>query len=151
MLIFGEAHLRQTLSSYAAYYNGVRTHLALGKDAPLTRAVHRGRHSDLVRAAPPLRPDIIFGKHRSGSRHLRRSFLFCFQFDLIPSFRSHFQLRFEPRNDGKPAFQPYWGKLAVRNDRGIEETSASFEARSKAEAASPAYQLATHRPTRRHS
>jgi hypothetical protein len=41
MLIFGEAHLRQTLSSYAAYYNGVRTHLALGKDPPLTRAVHR--------------------------------------------------------------------------------------------------------------
>ena len=31
---------------------------------------------------------------------------------------------------GKPAFQPYWGKLAVRNDRGIEEMSASFEARS---------------------
>src|ERR1700756_5625805 len=31
---------------------------------------------------------------------------------------------------GKPTFQPYWGKPAVRNDRGIEETSASFEARS---------------------
>src|SRR5246127_3298985 len=31
---------------------------------------------------------------------------------------------------GQSAFQPYWGKLAVRNDRGIEETSASFEARS---------------------
>jgi len=31
---------------------------------------------------------------------------------------------------GKPAFQPYWGKLDVRNDRGIEETAASFEARS---------------------
>src|ERR1700746_2889715 len=30
----------------------------------------------------------------------------------------------------KPAFQPYRGKPAVRNDRGIEETSASFEARS---------------------
>jgi transposase InsO family protein len=41
MLIFGEAHLRQTLSSYAAYYNGVRTHLALGKDAPLCRTVQR--------------------------------------------------------------------------------------------------------------
>ena len=27
-------------------------------------------------------------------------------------------------------FQPYWGKPAVRNDREIEETSASFEARS---------------------
>src|SRR6185369_952371 len=30
MLVFGEAHLRQILSSYAAYYNEVRTHLALG-------------------------------------------------------------------------------------------------------------------------
>ena len=30
----------------------------------------------------------------------------------------------------KPALQPYWGKPAVRNDRGIEETSASFEVRS---------------------
>jgi transposase InsO family protein len=41
MLIFGEAHLRQILSSYAAYYNKVRTHLALGKDAPLGRAIQR--------------------------------------------------------------------------------------------------------------
>src|SRR4051794_183446 len=30
----------------------------------------------------------------------------------------------------RPAFQPYWGNPAVRNERGIEETSASFEARS---------------------
>jgi hypothetical protein len=28
-----------------------------------------------------------------------------------------------------PAFQLYWGKPAVRNDRGTVETSASFEAR----------------------
>jgi transposase InsO family protein len=41
MLVFGEAHLRQILSSYAAYYNEVRTHLALGKNAPLGRAVQR--------------------------------------------------------------------------------------------------------------
>jgi transposase InsO family protein len=41
VLIFGEAHLRQILSSYAAYYNQVRTHLALGKDAPAGRAVQR--------------------------------------------------------------------------------------------------------------
>ena len=41
MLVFGEAHLRQILSAYAAYYNEVRTHLALGKDAPLGRAVQR--------------------------------------------------------------------------------------------------------------
>ena len=41
VLVFGEAHLRQILSSYAAYYNEVRTHLALGKDAPVGRAVQR--------------------------------------------------------------------------------------------------------------
>jgi hypothetical protein len=29
-----------------------------------------------------------------------------------------------------PAFQPYWGKPAVRMIGRIEETSASFEARS---------------------
>jgi transposase InsO family protein len=38
MLIFGESHLRRVLASYAAYYNQVRTHLALQKDAPLHRA-----------------------------------------------------------------------------------------------------------------
>jgi hypothetical protein len=41
MLVFGESHLRQILSSCAAYYNEARTHLALGKDAPLGRAVQR--------------------------------------------------------------------------------------------------------------
>jgi len=41
MLVFGEAHLRQILSSYAAYCNAVRPHLALGKDAPAGRAVQR--------------------------------------------------------------------------------------------------------------
>jgi Integrase core domain len=39
VLIFSEAHLRQILSSYAAYYNEVRTHLALGN--PAGRAVQR--------------------------------------------------------------------------------------------------------------
>jgi transposase InsO family protein len=41
MLIFGEAHLRQILTSYASYYNESRTHLSLHKDAPLGRAVQR--------------------------------------------------------------------------------------------------------------
>ena len=41
MLIFGEQHLRYVLASYAAYYNQVRTHLALDKNAPLGRAVQR--------------------------------------------------------------------------------------------------------------
>ena len=41
MVIFGEAHLRRILSTYAAYYNQTRTHLALNKDAPLQRPVQR--------------------------------------------------------------------------------------------------------------
>ena len=41
MLIFGEVHLRRTLSAFAAYYNETRTHMALRKDAPLHRAVQR--------------------------------------------------------------------------------------------------------------
>ncbi len=51
MLVFGAAHLRQILSAYAAYYNEVRTHLALGKDAPLGRAVQR---SGVIVAIPIL-------------------------------------------------------------------------------------------------
>jgi transposase InsO family protein len=41
VVIFGEAHLRRILSAYAAYYNQVRTHLALQKDAPFHRAAQR--------------------------------------------------------------------------------------------------------------
>src|SRR5215831_14896132 len=41
IIVLGEAHLRQILKSYAVYYNGIRTHLALDKDAPLSRTVKR--------------------------------------------------------------------------------------------------------------
>ena len=41
VLIFGERHLRGILSLYSLYYNETRTHLGLGKDAPLRRAVQR--------------------------------------------------------------------------------------------------------------
>ena len=34
LLVFGQAHLRQILKTYACYYNEVRTHLSLEKDAP---------------------------------------------------------------------------------------------------------------------
>src|SRR5580658_3380739 len=34
LAVSGEAHLRRVLKTYAAYYNEVRTHLSLGKDAP---------------------------------------------------------------------------------------------------------------------
>jgi transposase InsO family protein len=40
-VVFGEAHLRRILAAYASYYNDVRTHLALGKDAPTRRPTQR--------------------------------------------------------------------------------------------------------------
>jgi hypothetical protein len=41
ILVLGEAHLRRILKSYTRYNNETRTHLALDKDAPLSRAVMR--------------------------------------------------------------------------------------------------------------
>jgi hypothetical protein len=36
-----EVHLRQILQTYAHYYNDIRTHRSLNKDAPLSRPVQR--------------------------------------------------------------------------------------------------------------
>ena len=41
IVVIGEAHLRRMLRSYADYYNEIRTHRSLGKDAPIHRAVQR--------------------------------------------------------------------------------------------------------------
>jgi len=41
IVVFGEAHLRRILRCYARYYNEVRTHRSLDKDAPVTRPVQR--------------------------------------------------------------------------------------------------------------
>ena len=41
VIVFGEAHLRRVLHAYARYYNEMRTHRALQKDAPIHRAVQR--------------------------------------------------------------------------------------------------------------
>ncbi len=40
-IVVGEAHLRRILRSYARYYNDVRTHRSLDKDAPISRLVQR--------------------------------------------------------------------------------------------------------------
>jgi transposase InsO family protein len=43
IVVLGEAHLRRVLKSYARYYNEMRTHRSLDKDAPLSRPVqHTG-------------------------------------------------------------------------------------------------------------
>jgi transposase InsO family protein len=41
LIVFSEEHLRRILVKYATYYNEVRTHVSLGKDAPCTRAIDR--------------------------------------------------------------------------------------------------------------
>ena len=41
IVVLGEAHLRRILRSYACYYNDIRTHRSLDKDAPTSRPVQR--------------------------------------------------------------------------------------------------------------
>src|SRR5437870_8479603 len=44
LVVLGEAHLRRILTKYATYYNELRTHRSLNKDAPIRRAIqHVGR------------------------------------------------------------------------------------------------------------
>ena len=49
VVVLGERHLRHLLANYAAYYNGVRTHLALDKDTPFHRPVQTvGRNASVT-------------------------------------------------------------------------------------------------------
>jgi Integrase core domain len=41
VVVVGERHLRHVLALYQKYYNEVRTHLSLQKDAPVRRDVFR--------------------------------------------------------------------------------------------------------------
>jgi transposase InsO family protein len=41
IIVLGEMHLRRILRFYARYYNEIRTHRSLDKDAPVTRPVQR--------------------------------------------------------------------------------------------------------------
>jgi transposase InsO family protein len=41
LIVLGEQHLRRILCSYVHYYNKIRTHRSLDKDAPVSRPVQR--------------------------------------------------------------------------------------------------------------
>jgi hypothetical protein len=41
VIVLGETHLRRIMSVYAGYYNEARTHLALRKDASVSRSIER--------------------------------------------------------------------------------------------------------------
>jgi len=60
VLILGEGQLRRAPTAYSTYYNGTRTHLGLGKDAPLRRAIER---SGTIVATP-----ILGGLHHRYAR-----------------------------------------------------------------------------------
>jgi hypothetical protein len=51
IVVPGEANLRRILTKYAAYYNELRTHRSLGKDAPIHRAI---QHVGRIAAVPVL-------------------------------------------------------------------------------------------------
>jgi transposase InsO family protein len=50
LIVLGETHLRRVLKSYARYYNEMRTHRSLNKDAPLSPPVQRS--GSIVSHAP---------------------------------------------------------------------------------------------------
>jgi len=60
VIVIAERHLRRVLTLYSSYYNETRTHLGLGKDAPLRRAVQR---SGTIATTP-----ILSGLHHSYAR-----------------------------------------------------------------------------------
>src|SRR5262249_39654760 len=41
IVVLGETHFRRVLKSYARYYNKLRTHRSLDKDAPIPRPIQR--------------------------------------------------------------------------------------------------------------
>jgi transposase InsO family protein len=65
VVVLGEAHLRRILTKYTAYYNELRTHRSLDKDAPIHRAIqHMGSHHICARprrTSSPLLQNLIFG------------------------------------------------------------------------------------------
>ena len=63
IVVSGEVHLRRILQTYACYYNKIRTHRSLDKDAPALRPVQRREHRvtrDPRWTSSPLRPGLGF-------------------------------------------------------------------------------------------
>src|ERR1700737_207588 len=63
LIAFNADHLRRILAKYAIYYNEMRTHVSLGKDAPCTRPIER--FGDW-RATSSLRSNLDFGSDSLG-------------------------------------------------------------------------------------
>ena len=75
-IILGEAHLRRILRAYARYYNDIRTHWSLAKDAPVSRPIQWTDHRFTRNprwASSPLRPGLGFRYTQPVSRFVQRT------------------------------------------------------------------------------
>jgi transposase InsO family protein len=63
VVVLGEAHLRRILQTYACYYNKIRTHRSLNKDAPASSGSADRKHQIALyswRTSSPLRAYLGF-------------------------------------------------------------------------------------------
>jgi integrase-like protein len=64
LIVFNAEHLRRILAKYTTYYNEVRTHVSLGKDAPCRRPIEQFgnivAYPILGGATPSIRSNLVF-------------------------------------------------------------------------------------------
>ena len=96
-IILGETHLRRVLRSYAEYYNRIRTHRSLDKDAPIPRLVQR---TGIIRARA-----VLGGLHHQYVRVWVFGTHSCV--DQLRSPLTSDNQHLEHPNDGRGAGQPF--------------------------------------------
>src|ERR1700730_1822436 len=69
LIAFNAEHLRRIPAKYAIYYNEVRPHVSLGKDAPCARPIQRFRRGCC--ASDPWRPTSRYARSRFRKRQVR--------------------------------------------------------------------------------
>src|SRR5260221_12281952 len=75
IIVLGEVHLRQSLQSYARYYNDIRTHRSLDKDAPVSRQIQRigaSNHTPSLADFTTTTPELKFSVHTTCNRYRSR-------------------------------------------------------------------------------
>ena len=126
LVIFGEAHLRQILKAYATYYNNVRPHLSLAKDAPLMRPIQRFGNiaATPILGGSSILPDVVFSRDRRSSlfrrRRSRSTLLGCHLLPRGPSTPRLFNSAPMALTETKPAFR----KLQIAAARALARASA---------------------------
>jgi len=74
IIVLGEVRLRRILKSYASYYNEIRTHRSLDKDAPIPSPNSANRNHQIVRHSSDFAtatPELEFSIHTTFGGVLR--------------------------------------------------------------------------------